>query len=321
MDFKPSVFIGYALEASKTAALIKAGLDEIADCKEWIHDFDLGKSNYENLVTHIAYYDYAIMIAQGEDLIISRKKSARGTRDNVLFEFGLFAGGLGRSKVFFIMEQGTRIPTDLYGISLSFIPNKSSPDFKSTVAHSISRIKAHIINKEKTFDIGFLPSTALAYGYFSNFVQRTTERLLIDKQQHKVFTLQSGVDFSINTIEFTILLPHDLSDNMFNKVKAKRLRDNWQKMKLASEDIRDYDFSIDTSKAVHGDFHLVDIPFTLNALYKAIEIYSAKEYIGKTGKESILEYREIRNFKRTLEYLISTHAITTGIVNIEIVSI
>jgi len=65
----------------------------------------------------------------------------------------------------------------------------------------------------------------------------------------------------------------------------------------------------------------VDIPFTLNALYKAIELYSSKVHIGEDLKEHLLTHREVRNFKRTLEYLIKTHALTDGIVDIEVVKI
>ncbi len=68
--------------------------------------------------------------------------------------------------------------------------------------------------------------------------------------------------------------------------------------------LRDYDLSIDNSKVSDGELHLVDIPFTLNALNMAVDLYSSKQHLGKDVKVKILEYREIRNFKRTLEYLL-----------------
>ncbi|TYP87347.1 hypothetical protein BC792_13718 [Sphingobacterium allocomposti] len=108
---------------------------------------------------------------------------------------------------------------------------------------------------------------------------------------------------------------------MFKKVSAKRLRDGWQRMKVEPKNVRDYDFSIDVSKVENGELHLVDIPFTLNALNKSIELYSKKEHIGKSVKENLLEYREIRNFTKTLQYLINKSSLTKGIVEIEIVNI
>lgn len=303
------------------AKLVNASLEDIAECKLWTDAFDIGKSNFDNLVSQIAFYDYAILIATGDDVIRSRKKSSKGVRDNVLFEFGLFAGGLGRSRVFYIIETGTKIPTDLAGITLPFIPAVSSPNFEEELDKVITAIRVHIVSKEKTFDLGFLPSTSIAYGYFTNFVERTVERLLEDKAEEKEFRLQNGQIFRIKELMFTILIPGDLADDMFNKVKAKRLKDGWQKMKVDPKDVRDYDFSIDISKAADGELHLVDIPLTLNALNKSIELYANRQHIGKNLKETLLEHREIRNFKRTLDYLIQSKSMTKGIVKVEIVNI
>jgi hypothetical protein len=223
--------------------------------------------------------------------------------------------------VFYITEKGAKIPSDLSGITLPTIANKTSPDFHSSIGSAAIPIKKHIIGKEGTFDLGFLPSTTLAYGYFTNFIERTVERLLEDKLEGKTFHLQSGTYFQISELKLTILIPNDLSDDMFKKVKAKRLKDGWQKLKVDPKDVRDYDFSIDITKAAEGELHLVDIPFTLNALNKAIDLYSRKEHIGKDEKEMLLEQREIRNFKRTLEHLINTSSIARGIVKIEVVNI
>lgn len=107
----------------------------------------------------------------------------------------------------------------------------------------------------------------------------------------------------------------------FNKVKAKRLKDGWKKINVSANHVRDYDFSIDVSKASDGELHLVDIPFTLNALNKAIRMYAHRQHIGKDTKENLLEYREIRNFQRTLEFLIQQSSICRGIVQVEIVDI
>ncbi|WP_157831498.1 STING domain-containing protein [Confluentibacter flavum] len=317
----PNIFIGSSREGKKVTEKVIEQLKGFADCRAWTEAFEIGKSNFDNLTGQIAFYDYAILIATADDVITSRKKQQKTGRDNVLFEFGLFSGGLGHSKVFYILEKNTKIPSDLTGITLPFVPNRYDPNFDIHIKTCVDEIKKHILNKEKTFDLGFLPSTALAYGYFSNFIVRTVERLLEDKVKKKNFSLAGNRKFQIQDLKFTILIPNDLSDDMFSKVKAKRLKDGWGKLNVVRKEIRDYDFSVDISKAVNGELHLVDIPFTLNALNKAVELYSKKQHIGKTVKEQILEEREIRNFKRTLEYLINGNAFTKGIVNVEIVDI
>jgi Predicted nucleotide-binding protein containing TIR-like domain len=321
MDFIPNIFVGSSKEGRPVAEAIIRHLDSFADCKLWTEAFELGKSNFENLEGQIAFFDYAILVATADDVIISRKKKQKTSRDNVLFEFGLFTGGLGSTRVFYILEKDIKIPSDLAGITLPVIPKLGDSDFSAVLMERVEDIKQHIKNKEKTFDLGFLPSTALAYGYFSNFVVRTVERLLEDKAKKRKFSLPGNKKFQIIDLKFTILIPNDLSDDMFVKVKAKRLKDDWGKLTVSRKEIRDYDFSIDVSKAVNGELHLVDIPFTLNALNKAVELYSKKQHIGKNVREMILEEREIRNFKRTLEYLIESNSFTKGVVNVELVDI
>ncbi len=220
-----------------------------------------------------------------------------------------------------MQKSNAEILNHFYSLLLEMNFHGQEDEAPSTEDLADPFIQKHIIGKENTYDLGFLPSTALAYGYFTNFVERTVERLLEDKLERKTFHLQNGTYFQISDLKFSILIPNDLSNDMFKKVKAKRLKDGWQKLKVDPKDVRDYDFSIDISKAAEGELHLVDIPFTLNALNKAIDLYSRKEHIGKDEKETLLEYREIRNFKRTLEYLISTSSITRDIVKIEIVEI
>lgn len=71
----------------------------------------------------------------------------------------------------------------------------------------------------------------MAYG-FQYFVEKTVERLLEDKEEQKEFSLKNNQKFKISTLNFSILLPNDLSDDKFKKVTAKRLKDGWQKLKV-----------------------------------------------------------------------------------------
>ena len=321
MSFKTKIFIGSSKEGLPVAEAMEKKLKSIADIDLWPNIFQLNKSNFDNLTSQIAFYDYAILIATADDITESRDHLKFSARDNVVFEFGLFTGGLGATRTFIILEDDTKIPSDLNGITVSFVPTFTNSDFDKRLSRTVKELKKTIANKEKTFDLGFLPSTALAYGYFTNFVEPTVERLLIDKKEKKKFTLEDGKKFIIKSLKVTILIPNDLRDNMFKKVKAKRLKSGWQKLKVDSKDVRDYDFSIDVAKTGDGELHLLDVPLTLNALNKAIELYSKVEHIGKSAKESLLEQREIKNFKRTLEYLISESSLTKGIVEIEVVDI
>jgi hypothetical protein len=321
MEFKPRIFIGSSQEGVEVVKLIAQYLRKFAEVQIWKNAFDFGKSNLDNLVSQIALYDYAILVATADDTVISRNTIFSSARDNVLFEFGLFSGGLGKDRVFYVTEEKVKIPSDLNGIGLPHILSARRKKFKESVLTCAKMIISQIESRENTFDLSFLPSTALAYGYFVNFVKKTTERLLEDIKEKKVFRLVGGARFTAKEIKFTILLPDDLSDDMYDKVKAKRMRDGWGKLKVDPKDIRDYDFSIDVSKAGKGLLHLVDIPFTLNALNKAIELYTKTGHFGKDKNEKLLEQREIKNFKRVIEHFASKSALTKDIVNIEIIDI
>jgi hypothetical protein len=314
---KPTVFIGSSMEGFDVASVINDNLSPHAECIIWKEAFDFGRSNLDNLAKKIALYDYAILVATKDDLLHSRNALFDAPRDNIVFEFGLFAGGLGREKVYYVLEDGAKIFSDLAGITLPMFKKRD----KDSIIRVSEQIQADIVSKESTFHLSFLPSTALAYGYFVNFVERTVERLLEDKAEGKEFQVVGGEVFKIDTLQFTILIPDDLSDDMFKKVKAKRLKDGWQKLKVDPKDVRDYDFSVDVSGISGGLMHLVDIPFTLNALNKAIELYSQRSHLGKNEKEKILEQREIRNFQRTLEYLINQSSLTRGICVVNVVNI
>ena len=227
MNFKPRVFIGSSTEGIDVVKIIEKKLDGFAEVEVWKNTFDFGKSNLENLVSQIALYDYAILVATADDLTLSRDNVYDAARDNVLFEFGLFSGGLGRDKVFYIIEENVKIPSDLNGISLPQIKPKNSDRFEASVIDCTNQIIASIEDKELIFDLGFLPSTALAYGYFVNFIEKTATRLFEDRKAKKIFHLENGQDFTFQNLKITILVPDDLSNNMFDKVRAKRLRDSW----------------------------------------------------------------------------------------------
>lgn len=321
MDFTPKIFIGSSSEGKPVADKIVAAMANIAEVDIWSTIFEYNVSNYDNLQSQIPFYDYAILVSTADDVTISRSNSFDTARDNVLFEFGLFAGGLGREKVLYVVEEGVKIPSDLSGITLPFIPKRTDPNFEDGLNDVIRKIKKYIVDREKTFHLSFLPSSIMAHGYFKNFIEQAVSELLQCKNDRRPVTFNDKDEVLIKDFTFSILIPTDLTEDMYNKVSAKRLRQGWKKVKIKAIGIRDFDFSVDVDKASDGTFHLVDVPITLNSLNTAIELYSGKRHIGQTFKEATMERREIRNFYRTLQYLTEKSSITRGIVNIDLVEI
>lgn len=77
-------------------------------------------SNYaiESLEAELDKSDFAIAIAQPDDLTTTRNVSSPSPRDNVIFELGFFMGRLGRHRAILLEPRGeeVKLPSDLTGI-------------------------------------------------------------------------------------------------------------------------------------------------------------------------------------------------------------
>ncbi|MBI5031074.1 MAG: nucleotide-binding protein [Chloroflexi bacterium] len=118
------VFVGSSSEALKTAEIFADMLRKAASVVLWrdAPQFRATYSNMDSLLQATQEYDYGFFIFTPDDRIVSRGKDGSMGRDNVLFEFGLFLGALGKDRVFAVAQEGTteeeklKIPTDLWGI-------------------------------------------------------------------------------------------------------------------------------------------------------------------------------------------------------------
>lgn len=99
----------------------------------------------ESLERQLDQSDFAIAIAQPDDITLSRGGSSPTARDNVIFELGLFIGRIGRQRSFLVEPRGeeVKLPTDLSGITaLSY---KYDPEnLASAVGPACNRIRAII---------------------------------------------------------------------------------------------------------------------------------------------------------------------------------
>ena len=81
----------------------------------------------ESLERELDQSDFAIAIAQPDDLTESRGEAKPTPRDNVIFELGFFMGRLGRHRSLLLEPRGeeVKLPSDLSGITA--IPYKYDP--------------------------------------------------------------------------------------------------------------------------------------------------------------------------------------------------
>ena len=82
----------------------------------------------ESLERQLDQSDFAIAVAQPDDITHSRGEASPTTRDNVIFELGMFIGRIGRQRSFLIEPRGeeVKLPSDLSGITA--IPYRYDPE-------------------------------------------------------------------------------------------------------------------------------------------------------------------------------------------------
>jgi CRP/FNR family transcriptional regulator, cyclic AMP receptor protein len=126
---RPRLFVGSSVEGLPVAEAIRLAFDHgPAEVVLWSDPgsvFKPSKTPIEDLSAALDHFDFAIFVVTPDDLLKLRRKTGapeefEAARDNVWFEFGLFAGALGRDRVFGVTPRGARMrrPTDLIGVTL-----------------------------------------------------------------------------------------------------------------------------------------------------------------------------------------------------------
>ena len=118
---KPSIFVASSSEGLYVAYDLQEKLSRVADLTVWDQDvFRAGQYIMDELDRQISSVDFGIFIFGFEDIAIIREEAHKVSRDNVIFELGLFAGKLGRDRCFIVqpsLDEKIHLPSDLLGIT------------------------------------------------------------------------------------------------------------------------------------------------------------------------------------------------------------
>ncbi len=128
---KPRAFIGSSGSALKVAKKIRAQLSRDFDVKLWTDPGAFPPSTFplEALLDSVRQSDFGVFVLSTDDLLESKGELSLATRDNVLFESGLFFGARGKSGTFLFAPDipDLHIATDLEGLTqLRFIEGNVS---------------------------------------------------------------------------------------------------------------------------------------------------------------------------------------------------
>ena len=119
---KPRIFLGSSGQQERLLQALIRGLEDIADVDPWTTVFNPGVSTLDRLVELTREVDFAAFVF-GQDDWISKGASSEAVsgqaspRDNVVFEAGLFGGALGIRRTFILHANGSKLPTDLLGLT------------------------------------------------------------------------------------------------------------------------------------------------------------------------------------------------------------
>ncbi len=305
-DLKPKIFIGSSTPGRDIALKVKKQLSESNDCYVWsdLQEWDPGKSIFGNLIQMGSYFDFGVFVATADDLSLKKEKMVITARDNVILEMGLFCGTLGRDKSLLLVEEGTYLPTDLDGI---YYPRFKKED-EGSISLACEKIIIKIAEQYKLGHLSLYPTTALAIGYFKNFIAEISESIHSEPEVEV-----DGVLF--NQFKLNVVLPADLKGNIRDKAKMFYARHELKEAKMKTK-YRSHPawFKIDTSMAPSAIIY--DMPSTLTGIDDAIEMILHKNFYGRTTLQDVIDQRELNNFRRVLQSEIDYNDYAKGTVEI-----
>jgi hypothetical protein len=109
--------------------------------------FDLSATVLEGLVEASARFDCAAFVFAPSDVATIREHQFAVVRDNVLYELGLFTGGIGRDRCFIVQPEGEplRLPSDLLGIVVArYDAHRSDGNLVAALGPACNRIRRQL---------------------------------------------------------------------------------------------------------------------------------------------------------------------------------
>lgn len=144
----PKLFIISSTESLDIAKTIQAALERDVFSTVWNDGvFFAGGYSLEALEKAVSESDFALAIAEPDDIVESRGGRSVTLRDNVLFELGLFMGRLGRHRALLIHPKvdGLKLPSDLSGLTLLRYEPRHRTELAKQVAPACDEIRG-IVN-------------------------------------------------------------------------------------------------------------------------------------------------------------------------------
>src|SRR5687767_6109975 len=134
---KPRIFLGSSGKQQKLLQALTRGLEDVARVEPWTTSFNPGTSTLERLFELAHEVDFAAFVFARDDWTTNTPPASSlpesgqaSPRDNVVFEAGLFGAALGMRRTFILHASGSKLPSDLLGLTCIRYGAVTTPEMK-----------------------------------------------------------------------------------------------------------------------------------------------------------------------------------------------
>jgi hypothetical protein len=141
---KPRIFLGSSTKQASLLDALTEGLAHVARVEPWMTSFNPGTSTLDRLLELTREVDFAAFVFAQDDWTSAAPAASSDAdtglaspRDNVVFEAGLFGGVLGMRRTFILHARGSKLPTDLLGLTCIRYDDANATDETAAIAQKL----------------------------------------------------------------------------------------------------------------------------------------------------------------------------------------
>ena len=148
MPRKAKIFVASSSDTKSVAYALQENLEQDAEVTVWDQNtISLSSFTLESLIQCVDESDFAICVCAPSDHAVIKNASVDVTRDNVIFELGLFIGRHGRDRCFVVQPRDVdlHLPSDIAGIMTGrYDPDRSDNNLRAALGPACNQIREQI---------------------------------------------------------------------------------------------------------------------------------------------------------------------------------
>ncbi len=142
---RPHILVVSSSEGKHIARALRLELGEDGDIdvEVWDKIFALSSYPLDALEEAMKRADFVVAIMRGDDIVVSRKKESPAPRDNVVLEYGMALGMLGRARTLMMVPKGVQPKLASDSSGLNYLPYDEG-NLKASLPIAGDKIREHV---------------------------------------------------------------------------------------------------------------------------------------------------------------------------------